>query len=132
MFDKKEKVTDKPVEKPTPDSNHNGTSYGYKVEARRRELFQELIRPDGTVLNSSWKIVHFPKNEEGRGIPTTGRPIKHELEFCNLLGYESAQALRWWYLSELPYGCETRLRKYKIEYAFTVYKEEPVDMQEKE
>lgn len=127
-------VDDKPepVEKPEfPEDRARGSggSNGYSVEARL--VFNgasEVV--GGTVLGPNWKTLHFEKSPIG--IPK-GRVGWGHMPDTSLLPYESAQALRWWFLAvvadERPGGTlcvETRLIKHRCEYTFKEVAEKPV------
>lgn len=135
MFKDKEKPVAVEQGEAKPEFPHDrasgsGHADGYSVEARL--MFNgasEVIA--GVPLGPTWAPLHFP--ESPIGVPKGNVGWGH-LPHTDLLPYESAQALRWWFLANAnvsrPGGSlcvETRLIKHRCEYSFKEIAEEPVD-----
>lgn len=107
--------TEKEVAPPKPEY-HAGTTSGWAVEARlngdRPAQWGELL------FDNRWRRVSMAKAPPNLGVPypSFGRGM---LEECGLLGYDQAQALRWWLHANAQgnfnlHGLETRLACYEI------------------
>lgn len=97
----------------------SGTQDGWSVEARN--VYPQPKTICGQTFDNRWRTVRFDKSPIG---------VPSGLESCldryaALLGYypyESAQALRWWFIAELnrdSFGglcVETRLVRHTVEY----------------
>lgn len=101
----------------------SGTIGAWSVEARCS--LDTHVTCNGVILGSKWQRLHFPK--EAKGVPPG--PAWHQpwLSLTGRYAYESAQALRWWWLAVAEaerclgsIGVETRLVREKITYSYGV------------
>lgn len=103
----------------TEKESGSGTTVGYSVEARCS--CREPKKVGDIILHDKWQRIHFNK-----GFPGVPQPKVHlyELERAGLLGYQTAQALRWWFHAELEREIlgglciESRLVKHQVEYSY--------------
>lgn len=80
---------------PREGSSGSGGGRGYVVEARLNfNGASEII--NGEALGPNWKVLHFERGTVG--VPQ-GNVAWGHLPGTTLLAYESAQALRWWFLA---------------------------------
>ena len=102
-------------------SSATGTEVAYSVEARHSEI-QEPIQLNDQIFDGLWREVKFKASPIG--VPSDryyARSLEH-----GLLGYEAAQALRWWLHAESRnaigggYCLETRIIAHKITYSHKV------------
>lgn len=102
---------------PKKGSNASGTQQGYMVEARLAYPEPKMVA--GHLLDLRWKKLTFDPAKGGvpigRGWP----------EYCGLMNYQAAQALRWWFIAEAERdymsGClETRLVKHRLVYSWSI------------
>lgn len=116
---------------PSDRCSGSGGDSGYSVEARL--MFNgacELV--GGIPLGPTWTPLHF--QQASIGVPKGNVGYGH-LPFTDLLPYESAQALRWWFLANANASrsggtlcVETRLIKHRCEYTFKEIAEEAVEV----
>jgi hypothetical protein len=99
----------------------SGTDSGWSVEARYAYYEPKVI--NGMMLDDRWRTVHF-NDTSPIGVPRGPRYHSPWLAHCGLYSYQSAQALRWWFIAQaeaelLGSLClETRLVKHKITYSY--------------
>lgn len=97
-----------------------GTQTGYYVEARCS--CDEPRQYGDHIYSTKWKRVHFTKGPTG--VPQSGFRENVLSEF-SLYGYQTAQALRWWFHAEAEKSAlgslclETRIVKCKVEFSFS-------------
>lgn len=108
---------------PKPFGKGSGTIIGYSVEARMidgcepKQINTAIPNWCEYITDSKWTKLSFPENSIG--VPA--RRVGHErLKDVSLLDYQAAQALRWWFLAELPSvtGVITRLVKHELKYTY--------------
>ena len=106
-----------PIEGAKACPSGSGTVFGYKVEARMNYHDPAVIC--GNNLDNRWRPIRV---YDGPGV--THR-VNHHLAQVGLFEYETAEALRWQFISaaraeELGSLClETRLVKCKVEYSYS-------------
>lgn len=98
--------------------SRSGHCHGYIVEVRLNSTRPAVV--NNMLLDTRWQRVSFSKTQQG--VPRGPWYLYHELAGCDLLGYASAQALRWWFIANADadigtYCLETRLVEYRIEYS---------------
>ena len=102
---------------PYSTESEGGQQIGYKVEARLTSTHPKEF--GGQVWDDRWRRIQF--KEHPIGVPR-GNILDHQAQQLGFHSYYSAQALRWWFLTELEKEClgslcwETRLVKHKITY----------------
>ena len=102
----------------TKRGNGSGTTYGYTVEARYN--YPNPIKVGEYILDNRWREIDF--HESQNGVPKYGK-YDTQLQRHGLLGYEAAQALRWWLHAhaEAEHGMilclESRIVTIKITYS---------------
>ena len=100
-------------------SSGSGTEIGYTVEAR--ENASTFIQINGQTFDKQWREVNFKE----LGIPQCAAFRKQTLKH-GLLGYATAQTLRWWLhaQSEAEHGIalcfETRIVSHRISYSHKI------------
>jgi hypothetical protein len=115
-----DKYPTEPDNFPKKGTSGSGGLIAYSVEARYAFPSPKVIA--GMTLDARWQKVQF--TEAAMGVPI-GRSYNDPwLRNTGLLGYQAAQALRWWFLAhaeaELSCLCvETRLIEHKIEYSYS-------------
>ena len=121
----------------TDRGNGSGTTIGYSVEAR------SLSKPTfvlGNMIGEKWTRISFSRGEKGVPVPGCWDG-SGQLEKLGLFSYESAQALRWWFLAAAendfvnaaatpyapirlpiprPWDLETRLVRHEVKYQYAV------------
>lgn len=121
----------------TDRGNGSGTTIGYSVEARSTSHPTFIL---GNMIGDKWTRLSFSRGEKGVPIPGCWDG-SGQLEKLGLFSYESAQALRWWFLSAAendfvnaaatpyapirlpiprPWSLETRLVRHEVKYQYTV------------
>lgn len=102
-------------------SSAKGNIHGYTVEARNNRIDPQMT-PSGQIFDNRWTEVQFEKGPVGVPSPPPDSP----LALVGLFTYEQAQALRWWFVSQihsdLSYRCwcfETRLASHNLEYSYS-------------
>jgi hypothetical protein len=117
----------------TDRGNGSGTTIGYSVEARSTAKPTLVL---GNMIGEKWTRVSFSRGEKGVPIPGCWDG-SGQLEKLGLFSYESAQAMRWWFLAAAedsfvndaipiripmpsPWGLETRLVRHEVKYQYTV------------
>ena len=126
MFGAKENTAE---EKPLPSDEVNpefpnktqsgsGSGTAYSVEARR--MYGHGTQINDQIFSDRWQRINFPQAPIG---VRRGRIYHPYLELLNLYTYQSAQALRWWFHSELDHEhndmCwETRLVEHEVKYTY--------------
>ena len=107
-------------EYPKKTGSGNQTMTAYSVEARYDYATPKQIA--GQIFDNRWRRIQFEK--ANLGVPV-GPPYQSEmLEKMSLLSYQSAQALRWWFLAIAnaePAGClclETKIVKHQIKTSY--------------
>jgi hypothetical protein len=73
------------------------------------------------IFDNQWRTVQFSQGYPG--VPTGGF-MHSEAASLGFMSYQSAQAMRWWFLAELEIGMsgmcmETRLVRHAIKYSIT-------------
>lgn len=110
---------------PKEGSSHGGTSRCYSVQARCPYSPREI---NGVIYTSEWRTIPFEKVPQGFGVPSilTSSAAKD----FGLLGYEAAQALRWWFHAESKVfsSIETRLVEHMVEYSAKEKAIRPLDV----
>lgn len=109
-------------ERPFPYSHNScsGQDEGWSVEARY--IFPEAKEFGKQIFDSRWRQVDFFQSPIG--VPSTTMLHRHASSM-GLLPYQSAQALRWWFLAELERECmgslcmETRLVRHTVKYSLS-------------
>ena len=99
----------------------SSSCYGYKVEARFNQHYAAAVGEQ--VFDLRWQEVRFDRADFG--VPTSRfASVANVFGDLNLMSYEQAEAMRWWFLAHLeasrPGGClcwETRLVEYRAEYS---------------
>lgn len=111
---------------PQKTQSGSGSCYGYIVEARY--TYPNPKEFLGKIWDNQWRQIPIVKGKVG--VPSS----ENQWDQAGLLGYvpyTSAQALRWWFLSELNRSegstlgtlCfETRIVKVKVEYTHSCEK----------
>jgi hypothetical protein len=129
MTDTTEEAQIAESEFPKQASSGSGGGRGYSVEVRLNyNGAAEIV--NGIAVGPNWTRLHFEKAVVG--VPQ-GNVCWGHLPNTSLLGYASAQALRWWFLAnaEATRGhalcIETRLVRHDCTYS---YKETPVAAQD--
>lgn len=107
----------------------NSKMRGFSVEARA--AFPKLgpVNVSGQNFDGEWRAVRFEIDPQGRGVPG-GLTVEFPLTMLGLYPYETAQALRWWFLAEARKdfkGMETRLLEHGVEYSIKSEIKEPLD-----
>lgn len=109
-----EKVVE--TEFPKKAGSGSGTSTAYSVEARTKGSPKMIGKH---IFTKEWIRINFGKT--GNGVPNNHRdPLARDHD---LLTFEAAQALRWWFASEAGanlYAIETRLVKHVITYEYEI------------
>jgi hypothetical protein len=117
----------------TDRGNGSGTTVGYSVEARSTSKPTLVL---GNMIGEKWTRISFSRGEKGVPIPGCWDG-SGQLEKLGLFSYESAQAMRWWFLAAAedsfvndarlirvplpnPWSLETRLVRHEIKYQYTV------------
>jgi hypothetical protein len=117
----------------TDRGNGSGTTVGYSVEARSTSKPTLVL---GNMIGEAWTRISFSRGEKGVPIPGCWDG-SGQLEKLGLFSYESAQAMRWWFLAAAedsfvndarlirvplpsPWCLETRLVRHEIKYQYTV------------
>ena len=117
----------------TDRGNGLGTTIGYSVEARSTSKPTLVL---GNMIGEKWTRISFSRGEKGVPIPGCWDG-SGQLEKLGLFSYESAQAMRWWFLAAAedsfvndalpiripmpsPWCLETRLVRHEIKYQYTV------------
>lgn len=117
----------------TDRGNGSGTTIGYSVEARSTAKPTLVL---GNMIGEKWTRISFSRGEKGVPIPGCWDG-SGQLEKLGLFSYESAQAMRWWFLAAAedsfvnddlpirilmpsPWCLETRLVRHEIKYQYTV------------
>lgn len=117
----------------TDRGNGSGTTIGYSVEARSNSHPTLVL---GHVIGEKWTQISFSRGEKGVPIPGCWDG-SGQLEKLGFFSYESAQALRWWFLAAAedefvnravglcvplprPWSLETRLVRHEVKYQYTV------------
>jgi hypothetical protein len=117
----------------TDRGNGSGTTVGYSVEARSTSKPTLVL---GNMIGEKWTRISFSRGEKGVPIPGCWDG-SGQLEKLGLFSYESAQAMRWWFLAAAedsfvndarlirvplpsPWCLETRLVRHEIKYQYTV------------
>lgn len=104
----------------------NCTTVGWSVEARSTAHAPEAIGEQ--IFDERWQPVKFAYGMPG--VPT-GSPFDGPwLQQMGLLGYASAQALRWWFHAEAPRALciETRLVKHAVTVAVSAARQTEHDV----
>jgi len=108
-----------PVEEGKHGPSGSGTLCGYAVEARFNQHHAEPV--GSQIFDNRWQTVHFDRS--GFGVPSS-RFASGVLAELNLMSYEQAEAMRWWFLANVEAtrigGClcfETRLVEYEVKYS---------------
>lgn len=93
--------------------SHHAQFHGWQVEARLSTDRPANLGED--IFDSQWRTVNFAKVRPPFGVPNSGLH-GNILDDCGLYGYETAQALRWWFHANVPFlsGLETRLVSFKV------------------
>jgi hypothetical protein len=117
----------------TDRGNGSGTTVGYSVEARSTSKPTLVL---GNMIGEKWTRISFSRGEKGVPIPGCWDG-SGQLEKLGLFSYESAQAMRWWFLAAAedsfvndalpiripmpsPWCLETRLVRHEVKYQYTV------------
>lgn len=117
----------------TDRGNGSGTTIGYSVEARSTSKPTLVL---GNMIGEKWTRISFARGEKGVPIPGCWDG-SGQLEKLGLFSYESAQAMRWWFLAAAensfvndatsiripmpsPWCLETRLVRHEIKYQYAV------------
>ncbi len=115
-----------PVEEGKTGQSGSGSLTGYSVQARFNSYRAEPVGEQ--IFDNRWQTVQFDRS--GFGVPSS-RFAAGVLAELNLMSYEQAEAMRWWFLASIEAtrvgGClcfETRLVEHKVEYS---RKETPVE-----
>ena len=113
---------EKDAEYPRKGQSGSGTTHGFSVEARFNSGLgiKEIC---GIQLTSQWKTLTFAKVDPPiPGVPN-GSILHYFPRYFDLLTYEAAQAMRWWFHAEAEHQMlgglciETRLVKHKVTYS---------------
>jgi hypothetical protein len=104
-----------------PTETAGGSLTAYRVEARCDVPRQAQ---DGTIFGTEWRVVTF--NKSSHGVPIHDWRGVLSL-FGDLLTYEAAQSLRWWFVAAEHAHFDTRIVPYKVSYEAKSFKQEPVD-----
>lgn len=118
-------VSEAEPEFPSKGTSGSGSGRGYLPQARYVNDGDGLAINDWA-LGPKWKTIPFEKIlPPGVGIPTR-TPCHGHIPHSNLLSYEAAQAIRWWFLAFLEAHMvtgslcvETRLVKHDCQYSFS-------------
>jgi hypothetical protein len=117
----------------TDRGNGSGTTVGYSVEARSTSKPTLVL---GNMIGEKWTRISFSRGEKGVPIPGCWDG-SGQLEKLGLFSYESAQAMRWWFLAAAenafvndatsiripmpsPWRLETRLVRHEVKYQYAV------------
>lgn len=121
----------------TDRGNGSGTTVGYSVEARSTSTPTLVL---GNMIGEKWTRISFARGEKGVPIPGCWDG-SGQLERLGLFSYESAQAMRWWFLAAAendfvyaedtpyapirlprprPWNLETRLVRHEVKYQYAV------------
>jgi hypothetical protein len=105
---------------PSLAGNSSGTVYGYSVEAKIIDGGGPDVINDQLFSDAGWTRVEF-NDDSPIGVPNA----RHRSDFVAITGYyhyETAQALRWWFVAAAPnnFGLQTRLVKHEIKYTTQV------------
>lgn len=109
----------------------SGTDVSYSVEARL--AYWEPRQVCGHLLDTRWTRLHFAKSPIGVPAKKFAMLAGPAIAAGNeLLDYQAAQALRWWFLAnaeqEFSCGCiETRLVKHTVRYEYSITAESAHD-----
>lgn len=112
--------TEKEITETKVDTSQTGTAYGYRVEAMYDYIAPVAI--GDAIYDKEWRTVHF--REGHPGVPLGHRYERAWFDSANCMSYESAEALRWWFMAECKAGPQmifcmrTRLVKVEIKYHF--------------
>lgn len=117
----------------TDRGNGSGTTIGYSVEARSTSQPTFIL---GNMIGEKWTRLSFSRGKKGVPVPGCW-DSSGQLKKLGLFSYESAQALRWWFLAAAenefvndatpirlprphPWRLETRLVRHEVKYQYTV------------
>lgn len=111
-----------------PRKVHEGSTprlYGYSVQARfyGHTNGQSKRVNDNFTLTATWQNIPFETSNVG--VPAQHWGLDRHLAIVNLMSYDAAQALRWWFLASLnaqPLGSlcvETRLIQHEVRVNWT-------------
>jgi hypothetical protein len=117
----------------TDRGNGSGTSVGYSIEARSLSKPTYIL---GNMIGEKWTRLEFPRGEKGVPIPGCWDG-SGQMNKLGLFSYQSAQAIRWWFIAAAedehvtaatpiripmpcPWSIETRLVRHEIKYQYTV------------
>lgn len=101
-------------------SSGTGTEIAYTVEARNNYIDPRQV--GGQIFDNRWRRVIF--HRDVIGVPQCDRHNRHTREH-GMLGYQAAQALRWWVhataeAERMAICLETRIIKHTIEYSYKI------------
>lgn len=109
--------------------SQGGTNFGFQVQARYMNSQPEQF--GDVILDQRWKTLTFDPSP--LGVPTA-RAWEFYLPALGLMNYESAQALRWWFLANCVVNrlggrlcVETRIVQFKVTYDFKSVAESVVE-----
>ncbi len=102
---------------PKSRGSSNTSCEGYTVEARF--VGDKPVELSGQLFDNRWRQVDFVESKIG--VPAAPQYLLHDFRLKGLLGYSSAQALRWWMHAAAdnnsPFGglcLETKLVKHQL------------------
>lgn len=101
-------------------SEHSCNCVGYSIEAMLTTDMPEMIA--GNLVDSKWRTVNVDHVPNGVGVPRSADYHADIFAKLGVMGYEAAQALRWWLHAEAArshkhWGLRTRLVRHSVSYS---------------